>query len=126
MSDTPSDYDRLGGHEGLTALVRAFVDRVFDDFIIGFQFEGKDRGRIVSREVEHAATHLGGPKTYAGRPVSQVHRPLKINRGQFRRRLAILRTVLTEHGVDDEIIERWVAADRRLEPAIVDGTDCVE
>ena len=124
MSDA-SDYERLGGHEGLERLVRAFIDRAFDDMIIGFTFVGKDKERIVRHEVEHASGNLGGPSAYTGRPVARVHRPLRINRGQFRRRLALLRTVLREQGVEEDIIDRWVAADRRLEEAIVDGTDCV-
>lgn len=120
-----SDYERLGGDAALERIVRAFIDRVFDDFIIGFAFVGKDRERIIRHEVEHAAGNLGGPSAYTGRPIAHVHHPLLINRGQFRRRLALLRTVLGEQGVDEDIIERWVAADRRLEEAIVDGTDCV-
>lgn len=119
-----TDYERLGGHDGVEALVRAFVTRVFQDFIIGFLFVGKDLDRIVRHEVAHASEHLGGPRAYTGRPIARVHKPLPINRGHFRRRLALLRTVLQEHDVDGDIIERWIAADRRLEEAVVDGTDC--
>jgi hemoglobin len=119
-----TDYARIGGAEGLERLVRAFVDRVFDDLIIGFHFIGRDRERIVRHEVEHAAGHLGGPPAYTGRPIARVHRPLPINRGHFRRRLALLRTVLREQEVPEDIIERWIEADRRLEEAVVDGTDC--
>ena len=119
-----NDYTALGGAPGVERLLRAFVDRVFDDFIIGFHFIGKDRERSIKHEVEHASEHLGGPSVYTGRPLHQVHRPLPSNRGHFRRRLALLRTVLQEHDVDGAIIERWLAADRRLEAAIVDGTDC--
>lgn len=119
------DWTRMGGEEAVRGHVGAFVDRVFDDFVIGFLFEGRDRDRIVQHELEHASTHLGGPLTYQGRPVGAVHRPLRINAGQFRRRLAILRHVLTERGVPPDIVARWVAADARLERAITDGSDCV-
>ena len=119
-----TDYERLGGDTGVARLIDAFVDRVFDDFIIGFFFIGKDRERIKIFEAQHAARHLGGPSRYGGRPVHRVHGPLPINRGHFRRRLAILRTVLREHQVDEDIIERWVSRDRALEAAVTDGTDC--
>lgn len=121
-----SDYERVGGDEGLRQLVSAFVDRFFDDFVIGFLFTGKDRDRIVRHEVELAAAHLGGPRAYAGRPVGEVHQALKINNGHFRRRLAIVRYVLGEQGVDDEIVERWIAHDRALEPVITTGLDCLD
>jgi hemoglobin len=120
-----SDYERLGGGPGVERLVRAFLARVFDDLIIGFQFEGRDHERIVRHEVEHATRLLGGPAAYTGRPLGAAHRPLKINRGQFRRRLAILRTVLREQGVEEEVIGRWIAHDEQLLGVITDGTDCL-
>jgi len=120
-----NEIERIGGEEGLERLIRLFVDRVFADFIIGYQFEGRDKERIVRHETEFASAHLGGVQVYAGRPLVSAHRPLKINRGHFRRRLAILRTVLSEQGIAEDVIERWVAFERQFERAITDGTDCV-
>jgi truncated hemoglobin YjbI len=120
-----SDFDRIGGAEGLHRIMSAFIERVSGDFILGFLFEGRDLPRIVRHEIELASQHLDGPFVYGGRPLGQVHRPLKINRGQFRRRLALLARVLEQHGVAADIIERWVDHDRRLEGAITGGLDCV-
>lgn len=120
-----SDWERLGGEDGVDRLVDAFLDRVFDDFIIGFFFEGRDLDRVRRFEKAHARVHLGGPRGYDGRSLARAHRPLRINRGHFRRRLAILRTVLEEHDVPGDVIARWIAHDQRLEPAITDGTDCL-
>ena len=108
-----TDFDRLGGQEGLERIVRDFVDRVFDDFVIGFLFEGRDKARIVRHEVELASVHSGGPGPYRGRGIGSVHRPLRINRGHFRRRHAILRHVLEKHGVPPEVIARWIASGSR-------------
>jgi hemoglobin len=119
-----TDYDRIGGEEGLERLVRAFVDRFFADFIIGFMFEDKDRERIVRHEVELASAHLGGPHRYGGRNLGEVHQPLRINKGHFRRRLAIVAHVLREKGVPDDIVERWIAHDQRLESVITTPEDC--
>ena len=120
-----TSWERLGGEPVVAALVADFVDRVFSDFVIGFLFEGRDRDRIVRHELELASAHLGGPRGYTGRPIGQLHRPLKINRGHFRRRLAILRTVLREHDVPEDIVEAWVAHDAALEGVVTDGTECV-
>lgn len=119
-----TDFEDVGGAAGVERLVAAFLDRVYSDMIIGFLFEGRDRARILRHEVEHATRLLGGPSAYTGRPLAATHRPLRINRGQFRRRLALLRTVLREQGVDEAIVGRWVAHDARLEAVITDGTDC--
>lgn len=119
-----SDLAAIGGEDAVAGHVRAFVSRFAGDFIIGYLFEGRDLERVIRHEVEHAIEHLGGPRRYTGRPLATLHRPLRINRGHFRRRLAIVRTVLAERGVEPEIIERWIQAEARLEAAIVDGTDC--
>jgi len=122
--DRAADLATLGGREGVERLVRAFVHRFAQDFIIGYLFEGRDLERIILHETEHALQHLGAEVAYTGRPIAAVHRPLRINAGHFRRRLAILRTVLTEQGVRPPVIDRWIQADRQLMAAIVDGTDC--
>jgi len=121
-----SDYERLGGEAGLSSLVDAFVDRVFDDFIIGFLFEGRDPILLKRRELEFASAHLGGPSEYSGRPLGKVHKPLKINDGHFRRRMAILRTVLQDHQVPQDSIDRWLEHDGKLQALITTGKDCVD
>jgi hemoglobin len=120
-----TDWERLGGEDGVRAAVGAFVGRFFDDPIIGYLFEGRDRERIVRHEVELASLHLGGGLGYKGRGIGSTHAPLRINRGQFRRRLAIVRQVLLQHGAPDDVVDRWIAHERRLESVITDGTDCV-
>jgi hemoglobin len=120
-----TDFERLGGEAGLRELVQAFVDRTFSDSIIGFHFAGKDKDRIVEKEFEHARLQLGGGGTYTGREIGGVHKPLKINKGQFRRRLAILRKVLDEAGVDVEIRDRWIAHNQALIDRVTSGEDCL-
>ncbi|MBX2801203.1 MAG: hypothetical protein KTR31_26225 [Myxococcales bacterium] len=120
-----TDLEVIGGREVVHRVMQDFVERVFGDFIIGYLFEGRDLGRIVQLETQLAVAHLGGQSAYDGRPLGKVHQPLRINRGHFRRRLAILATVLGEHGIDEEVGQRWLDHDRALEPVITDGTDCV-
>jgi hemoglobin len=124
-TSSDSDFERLGGEAGLRALVQAFVDRVFSDTIIGFHFAGKDKDRIVEKEIEHARLHLGGGGAYTGREIGAVHQPLKINLGQFRRRLAILRKVLDDAGVEPEVRDRWIAHNQALIDRITSGADCL-
>jgi len=122
-----TDYERIGGAEGLIAIFEDFVELIFSDFIIGFLFEGKDRRRILAKEVELAAMHLGGPRNYTGRPLDAVHKKLPINRGHFRRRMALLRKVLVAHQVDADVIERWIGHNEALVDQILGrDVDCVE
>ncbi|HND33908.1 MAG TPA: hypothetical protein PLA94_28105, partial [Myxococcota bacterium] len=73
---------------------------------------------------EHAAAVLGAPVPYTGRPIVNLHRPLRINAGQFRRRLAILRQEIDRAGISPSIRDVWLAAQERMQAAITDGTDC--
>jgi truncated hemoglobin YjbI len=106
--------------------VRAFVQAFAEDFVIGFLFEGKDLERIAVHEFELARAHLGGEGAYAGRPIGKLHGPLRINRGHFRRRLTILRHVLSEEGLPDALIDAWIAHDQSLEDVVTNGIDCLE
>jgi hemoglobin len=119
-----SDYERIGGQPVVERVIQAFVQRAFNDFIIGFLFTGRDQERIIRHEVEHASRVLGARVPYTGRPLDAVHRPLLLNKGHFRRRLAILRDELYRHHVDPEVVERWLEADRRLEGILTGTEDC--
>ena len=103
-----SDYDRIGGEPALRAIIAEFVDRVFDDMMIGFMFRNASRERLREMEFQHAAEHLGGPVTYQGRGLRDAHAPHRIMGGQFERRKKILSDVLARHAVPDETRTRWL------------------
>ncbi|MCB9685698.1 MAG: group 1 truncated hemoglobin [Alphaproteobacteria bacterium] len=119
-----STLDDVGGRDGLERVVRAFVERMASDFVVGFHFEGKDLDRIVHREVELASEHLGGGDRYGGRSLSEVHAPLRIHRGHFRRRLHVLEATLRAHGWPEDLVARWLAHDRSLESVVSSPDDC--
>ena len=121
-----SDFEKLGGEAGLKAHIRAFIARAHGDLIIGYLFQRVDLDRLVERETEFAARHLGGTVEYAGRPLGQVHGPLRINTGHFRRRHVLLANTLRERGVEEDIIERWLEAERPMLSLITTGKDCDE
>jgi truncated hemoglobin YjbI len=117
-------FEQLGGESVVRGIVERFVARQFEDRIIGFMFVGKDAAAIARHEYEHAAALLGADVAYTGRPIVPLHRPLRINAGQFRRRLALLRQEIERAGVSPELTEQWLEGQRRMERAITDGTDC--
>lgn len=103
-----SDYERIGGEAVLRAIIDTFVERVFDDVMIGFIFKGKSRTRLCEMEFQLASEQLGGPHTYGGRDITQVHAPLPIMGGHFMRRRKILLDTLQEHGIPEDVIGRWL------------------
>jgi truncated hemoglobin YjbI len=110
----PSDFDRIGGEPVLRAIVDRFVDRCFDDVMIGFHFRRASRERVKRFEYEHAAEHLGAGVAYGGRPIREAHGPHAIFGGHFERRLVILREVLDARGVPEDVRERWLDVQRAL------------
>jgi hemoglobin len=119
-----TDLDRAGGESVVRAIVDRFVDRMAADMIIGFFFAKADLSRVKAHEFEHACGALGGARPYTGRPIAPLHRTLRINGGQFRRRLALLRQEIDRAGVASEVRDRWIAEQLRMQAAITDGTDC--
>jgi len=101
-------FDRIGA-PALRAVITDFYGRVFPDVMIGFMFQGKDRGHLIDREYELTAALLGAPGvTYTGRPMRVAHAQHTIFGGQFERRLQILRETLRDHGVDAEVQQAWI------------------
>jgi hemoglobin len=121
-------YDCLGGEPALRAIIDDFVDRVFDDIMIGFFFRDVDRRRIKELEFQHAAEHLGGPVRYRGRPLEVAHANHRIMGGQFSRRKELLRQTLVAHAVAPDIIEAWLAHTESLRARVTTdpGGQCTD
>ncbi len=111
-------FEQLGGAEALRAIIDRFVDRLYDDVMIGFFFARVPRERIKQKEYEHAAEHLGGGVEYTGRPLAAAHAAHPIQGGHFMRRLQILRETLEEMGVPEPVREHWLAHTESLRPQI--------
>src|SRR5438128_387498 len=66
-------FEQLGGEPKLRVIINTFIDRVFDDRMIGFFFRNADKQRIKNMEYQLAAHFLGAQVEYQGRPLDQVH-----------------------------------------------------
>ncbi len=117
-------FDAVGGEAVVRAIVDRFVDRCFEDRIIGFLFAGKDRERLKTHEYTHTAVSLGAAVAYEGRPVVPLHRPMRLNAGHFRRRLALLRQEILRASVSEDLAEAWLAPQRALEATMSEGRTC--
>jgi hemoglobin len=118
-----SMYERLGGEAGLLPIIDDFVDRIYDDMMIGFFFRGVDRARLKQLELQHAAAHLGGPLPYTGRPLRAAHAKHRIMGGQFMRRKELLRQTLNAHDVPPDICDAWLAHVESLRDQVTTDPD---
>jgi hemoglobin len=117
----PSLFEALGADPSLRAIIDRFVDRIFDDVMIGYLFRAADRQRVKDKEFEFAARHLGAPVAYTGRPLAEAHRAHRITGGQFMRRLQILKETLAEFQVPEPIREHWLEHTLALATQITDN-----
>lgn len=117
-----SHFEALGGEVALRSIIARFVDRMFDDLMIGYLFRAADRERVKAKEFEFAARHLGAPIEYTGRPLSEAHRAHRITGGQFMRRLQILKETLAEFQVPPEVSAHFVEHTLSLQAQITDNS----
>src|SRR5258705_13394211 len=119
-------FEKLGGESQLRAIINTFIDRVFEDRMIGFFFRNADRARIKEMEYQLAAGFLGAEIQYQGRPLGKVHANHPIMGGHFARRRQILKETLEAFHVPEEIKSIWLAHTDSLRPLITPegGSGC--
>ena len=119
-------FDRLGGETKLREIVDTFIDRVFEDRMIGFFFRNADRARIKELEYQLAAGFLGADVQYQGRPLAKVHANHPIMGGHFARRRQILKETLESFQVPEEIQTVMLTHTDQLRPQITpeSGSNC--
>lgn len=120
MSETTLFQD-LGGEPVLRHVIDVFVDRLFDDAMIGFMFRKTTRERVKAKEYEFAAGHLGADIEYTGQPLRRAHAPHAIQGGQFNRRLQILKETLSDLGVPEHVREHWIRNTEELRVVVTQG-----
>jgi truncated hemoglobin YjbI len=106
---------RLGGPERLRDILSVLYDRLAADPWLGFFFDQKDL--VAVRDGQHAFLMRAFQEVerFTGRHPSLAHRDLApIRKGQFDRRITILRDVLQEAGVDGLDIEAWVKVEEGM------------
>jgi hemoglobin len=81
-------HQRIGGHEGISKLLRHFYADVRQDSLIGpiFNAKIKDWKHHLEIITSFWETLIGGPSSYA-RPMPMKHLPLRLREEDFERRL---------------------------------------
>ena len=116
-----SIYSRIGGYEAIEGVVEDFYDRVLaDDELSGF-FTGTNMGRLRGKQTEFFAAALGGPESYTGPPMKQVHQGRGIAMHHFDLVVQHLANALTTAGVPANTTGQILAAIAPLAPEIASG-----
>ena len=92
-------YDRLGGHDAITAVVDDFVGRCAGDSRINGKFARTDVPRLKSMLSDQVCNATGGPCTYAGRSMAETHAGMGVTAGEFDALVEDLVATLDHFGV---------------------------
>jgi hemoglobin len=92
-------YERLGGEPGVTRLLMDFYGHVLADPELTRFFKDAEMDKLISMQKELFSSALGGPHTYSGRPLREVHAGLGITLRHFQRFREHLLSTLQDAGV---------------------------
>jgi hemoglobin len=76
-------YDRLGGLDAITAVVRAVVDHQMKDDRINQKFARTNEDRLIKEFIDQICQATGGPCTYTGRDMAEAHHNMGVTNGEF-------------------------------------------
>jgi len=100
--------EEIGGSERLGEIARLFYQRMSEDLMIGFFFEGRDLDHIAKQQTLFILKAAGIAQNASVKSPSQAHEELPpILAGHFDRRIVILRQLLTELGVSPFVGKAW-------------------
>lgn len=95
-------YQRLGGHEGIAAVVRIFYKRVLEDHAVRAYFNNTDMEKLMEHQTVFVSFATGGPDFYTGQSLTQSHEGLNIASEHFDAVIGHLGESLKEGGVSQE------------------------
>lgn len=112
-------WDDAGGEPAITAVVQELYDRLFDDQMVSFFFEGKDKAHLVAQQVRFTSAFLGGPYTYEGKALPDAHASLPLLAGHFDRRHHLLRQILAKAALPKHVVDEWLRVDQALRTSVM-------
>ncbi|MEF8790501.1 MAG: group 1 truncated hemoglobin [Haloarculaceae archaeon] len=116
-------YERLGGREGIRAVVDDFYDRLVADDRVGPFFEGADLERLRRTQTDFLCEAAGGPESYDAAPVREAHSHVPFEPGDIERAVEHLRESLAAHDVPEGDAEAVVEAVAAFEADLLAGPE---
>ena len=92
-------YDRFGGIDAITAVVRTVVDRQMKDDRINQKFARTNEDRLMKEFIDLICQASGGPCTYTGRDMTEAHHNMGLTNGEWDAFVEDVVTVLNEFKV---------------------------
>lgn len=112
-------YRALGEREGIVRVVDSTLLWVLADARINELFSATDPAQLAPLLVDQICEAAGGPCTYTGRTMEDVHTGLNITEAQFGAFVENLIAALDQHGVSPEAKAQLLAALGSMQSQVV-------
>ena len=106
-------YKAFGEKAGLAALMEDFVPRLVQDKRIASFFKDTNQSNLTQQLTEQLCMLSGGPCTYRGAPMKDVHADMGITKGDFNALVEVLQISMDAKGIAFSAQNRMLA---RLAP----------
>jgi hemoglobin len=125
---TPSLYERLGGYDGIAAIVDDLLPRLLGDAQLAVFWKGKCNDSLKKDRqliVDFLGSAFGGPVVYLGRDLKTSHDVLGITEMQWRRFTDHVSATLKNLAVADHEAAEFLAAAESLKGEVVEASHVV-
>ena len=107
-SRSTSLYDELGGQSKINEIVEYFVYEIeYNDTILPY-FEDTDIDRFMAKFAEQLCVFSGGPCTYSGDTMKQVHGGMNITEADFNLTVDLFINAMNKAGVPHPLQNRLI------------------
>lgn len=123
FSQEKSLYQRLGGYDGITAVVNDFLEQCGQDPAINVFFKGHSEDSMKKTKqliVEFFCNQTDGPCEYIGRDMKTAHKGLGITEEVWNKSAGYLKNSLTKYNVGQKEQDELFAALVPLKSEIVE------
>jgi hemoglobin len=123
LDPSPSLYERLGGYDGVAAIVDDLLPRLLGDPSLAVYWKGKCKDSLRKDRqliVDFLAAAFGGPVVYNGRTMKISHEGLAITEGEWLRFTEHVIATLRNLAIPEREAEEFLAAAESLKGDIVE------
>ncbi len=118
-------WESLGGEKLMAKVVSDFVDAAAADPRVNYSRGGRYPvdAELLTRTkrsaLEFLSQAMGGPLSYSGRSLQEIHGRMNIAKAEFAAFVGHFKSALEKHGVSTELIEIVTQAVATVQPMIV-------
>jgi len=115
----PKLFERIGGKDGLTAILQSHWEFVERDKRISAYFEGAKAKLVRTNISEFVTTVLGGNGNYKGRPLEEIHQIINVSDYHFDCFLQDFQRAVRDCGSSLDLVDEVTVCLENLRPKIL-------